>query len=120
MTMPVISCRGPLRVRILPFLVLLLVAASAQAAGPLYWDWPAGRGFAEFLRPVRLPQSMPSGAKAAQQSLELLILVRIQAPLPYFVMIVVIDEDPDSGHNLISQIDTSFVLIEQPHDACSF
>jgi hypothetical protein len=48
---------------------------------------------------------------AAQQSLELLILVRIQAPLPSFVMIAVTNEDPDSGQNQIAQTETSFVLI---------
>ena len=57
---------------------------------------------------------------AAQQSLELLILVRIQAPLPSFVMIAVTDEDPDSGQNQIAQTETSFVLIVLRHDACSF
>ena len=57
---------------------------------------------------------------AAQQSLELLILVRIQAPLPYFVMIVETEEDPDLVQNQIAQILTSFVLILFLHDACSF
>ena len=28
--------------------VLLMGASSVRAAGPLYWDWPTGRSFAEM------------------------------------------------------------------------
>jgi hypothetical protein len=38
---------------------------------------------------------------AAQRSLEPLILVRIRAPLSHFVMISVLEEDPDLGSNQI-------------------
>lgn len=51
--MTMASCRrnlsSPKSLAILMVLVMA-VAASAQAAGPVYWDWPQGRNFSELER----------------------------------------------------------------------